>query len=361
MYLKRLRLENYRNITSAEIIPDRTMSVFYGLNGQGKTNLLESIYLLGTGRPFRSARIPDLIRHEQDNTAVVGEIRSGEIDSEISLYLAGNARRVSVDGKAIHRASDLHGRLPTVIFTPDDTAMIKQGPESRRRYLDRTLYGCNRHFLQHYHSYYRILKQRNTLLRSGNRNGLEEWTDQLLDAGLKLILARQEFVKEFNGLFQETYVRISSGLESVSIGYKPDVQPEGFRDLVNQSIDSDLRHGATSHGPHRDDLRFQINGRSLRTFGSQGQQRSYVLALKMTELDYLQSVFGEFPVLLLDDMASELDRKRIGNLLAFLHQRSIQTMITTTDPETLPDELYGSSSRFRVKDGTLTYEETKRR
>lgn len=337
------------------------MTVLYGLNGQGKTNLLESIYLLGTGRPFRSARIPDLIRHGQESTAVVGTIHSGGIDGEISLYLAGAARRVAVDGKAIHRASELHGRLPTVIFTPDDTAMIKQGPESRRRYLDRTLYGCNRHFLQHYHAYYRILKQRNTLLRSGNRNSLDEWTDQLCDAGSRLIRARQEFVKDFDGLFQKTYARISAEAESVHIEYKPDVQPEDFSRSLQQGMDSDLRHGMTGHGPHRDDLRFLINGRALKTFGSQGQQRSYVLALKMTELDYLRSIFGEFPVLLLDDMASELDRERIANLLAFLHQRNIQTLVTTTDPETLPDGLYDSPARFRVKDGTLTYEETKRR
>lgn len=361
MYLNRIRLENYRNISAAEISLNRNISVFYGLNGQGKTNFLESVYLLGSGRSFRTAKIHELIHHGQNESVLRAEIGSEKINSQISLLLSGDIRRVFINGKSIYRAADLQGILPVVVFSPDDTTMIKLGPESRRRYLDRTLYVCSRNFLQCYHAYYRTLKQRNVLLRTGNRNGLDEWTEQLIDSGLKLMQCRQSFVAEFAKLFAKTYALITGGMETVSLRYKPDVQAENFNLLMKQSLESDLRHGTTGHGPHRDDLQFLIDERSLKVFGSQGQQRSYILALKMAELEYLQEAFHDSPVLLLDDMASELDRNRTENLLLFLNQKKIQTMITTTDPTTLPLSLFDSSSRFRVEDGTLTYEETKSR
>lgn len=359
MYLNKIRLESYRNISAAEINLNPNISVFYGLNGQGKTNFLESVYLLGSGRSFRSAKIPDLIHHGQNQSVVCAEISSGGINSQLNLVLSDGIRRIFVNGKSICRATDLQGILPVVVFSPDDTAMIKLGPESRRRYLDRTLYMCSRNFLQCYHAYYRTLKQRNVLLRNGNRNGLEEWTEQLIESGLQLMQRRQTFVREFGQLFAKTYALITGDMETVSLRYKPDVQTEDFKQLMKQSLESDLRHGTTSHGPHRDDLLLLINERSLKIFGSQGQQRSYILALKMAELEYLQEAFQDSPVLLLDDMASELDRKRTENLLLFLNRKNIQTMITTTDPTTLPLSLFDSSSRFRVEDGTLTYEETK--
>ena len=319
------------------------------------------MYLLGSGRSFRSAKIQDLIHHGQNESVLRAEIGSEGINSQLSLFLSGSIRRVFINGKSIYRAADLQGILPVVVFSPDDTAMIKLGPESRRRYLDRTLYVCSQNFLQCYHAYYRTLKQRNVLLRTGNRNGLDEWTEQLIESGLQLMQCRQSFVAEFEKLFAKTYALITGGLETVSLQYKPDVQAENFNHLMKQGLESDLRHGTTGHGPHRDDLQFLINERSLKVFGSQGQQRSYILALKMAELEYLQETFQDSPVLLLDDMASELDRNRTENLLLFLNQKNIQTMITTTDPTTLPLCLFDSSSRFRVEDGTLTYEETKSR
>lgn len=359
MYLNKIRLENYRNISAAEISLNCNISIFYGLNGQGKTNFLESVYLLGSGRSFRSAKIPDLIHHGQKQSIICAEISSGGINSQLNLVLSDGMRRIFFNGKSIYRATDLQGILPVVVFSPDDTAMIKLGPESRRRYLDRTLYVCSRSFLQCYHAYYRTLKQRNVLLRTGNRNGLEEWTEQLVESGQQLMQCRQTFVSEFEKLFAKTYALITGGLETVGLKYKADVQKDDFNQAMKQSLENDLRHGTTGRGPHRDDLQLLINERSLKIFGSQGQQRSYILALKMAELEYLQETFHDSPVLLLDDMASELDRNRTENLLLFLNRKHIQTMITTTDPTTLPLSLFDSGSRFRVEDGTLTYEETK--
>lgn len=361
MYLKKIRLENYRNIAIAEIILDRHISVFYGSNGQGKTNLLESVYLLGNGKPFRPARVSELVCHEKSYATVIGRMSSGDVDKELNLYLSGSERRFLIDSKPVYRSSELHGILPTVIFTPDDTSMIKLGPENRRKTLDRMLYGCDRKFLHCYHTYYRILKQRNTLLRTGNRSGLDEWTDQLIDAGNQLMQQRHAFLVLINSLFQEAYRRISGNRETVSLSYKPDARMELYSDLLHNGVDMDMKNGTTMRGPHRDDLQFLINGRALKIFGSQGQQRSFVLALKMAELENLQSMFNEPPILLLDDMASELDQHRIANLMSFLKDKKIQTLVTTTALETLPEVFFESASRFRVENGTLTYEETKRR
>ncbi|CAH2029827.1 DNA replication/repair protein RecF [Trichlorobacter ammonificans] len=360
MYLSSINIENYRNIPAAIFKPDRHLSVVYGLNGQGKTNLLESVYLLGSGRSFRTARVPDLIRHGQTTASVRGTVHSGGSESSISIHLSGSVRKVAVDGKNIQSAADLQGRLPVVVFSPDDIAMVKLGPETRRRYLDRLLYSCNRRFLQQYHSYYRTLKQRNALLRSGSRSGLDEWTEQLVAAGIELIVCRRQFIENIALLFRDTYTRITEGREEVGLLYRPDLLPDEYRDRLEQGKEQDLRQGVTGRGPHRDDLQFLINGRPLRLFGSQGQQRSFVLALKMVELHHLHGLFGDYPVLLLDDMASELDRRRIYNLLSFLRQERIQTILTTTDPDPLPAELFDSCSRFRVEDGTPTYEEERR-
>lgn len=362
MILTGIRLENFRNIAAADLRPSRQLTLLYGLNGQGKTNLLEAIYLLGTGRPFRTARVPDLIRQGTQKAAINGQVQTSGVASEITLELEGKNRRIAVDGKTIHRPAQLHGKLVSVVFSPDDTAMVKQGPESRRRYLDRSLYCSNVGFLRDYHDYYRTLKQRNSLLRGGSTNGLEVWTEQLVDTGIRLMQHRAAYLDRLQQLFQEHYRRISGGRETVELTYSPDLDAKTdnlryhFTDRLEQCCASDIRHGVTGRGPHRDDLTFLIDGNALKNFGSQGQQRSFVLALKLAELDHLQQSLGEPPVMLLDDIVSELDSERLHNLLRFLHQRKVQVLITTTTTVGIEPDMLQESSLYRIDAGTLTYE-----
>lgn len=359
MYLKQLRLEQYRNIASALFEPGRNLSVLYGLNGQGKTNLLESISLLGTGRAFRTSRIQDLLQHGAERSIVSGQVQAAGIESRVLLQLQGNTRRISIDGKTVQRAAELHGKLATVIFSPDDTAMVKLGPETRRRFLDRSLYSSNAGFLLDYHSYYRTLKQRNALIKSGRLDELPLWTEQLAQAGIRLMHHRQQHLSRLQELLQRQYARISGRAEEVAVHYRPDVVTDTADRLLQVLLEQqelDLRYHTTTHGPHRDDLLFLINGRPLKEFGSQGQQRSFVLALKLAELDNLQQTFGEEPVLLLDDIASELDRERITNLLEYLRRREVQVLITTTDVTPFRAVLQQDSRLFRVEGGTLMYE-----
>ncbi len=362
MILTGIRLDNFRNIAAANLNPGRQLTLLYGLNGQGKTNLLEAIYLLGTGRPFRMAKVPDLIRQGAVKAAINGQVHTSGVASEITLELEGKNRRIAVDGKTINRPTELHGKLASVVFSPDDTTMVKQGPETRRRYLDRSLYSCDAGFLRDYHDYYRTLKQRNSLLRSGSTSGLDAWTEQLVDAGIRLMQHRAAYLDRLQQLFQGHYQRIADGRETVELNYCPDIAAgtddprKHFMQQQEQCRASDLRHGVTGHGPHRDDLTFLIDGRALKTFGSQGQQRSFVLALKLAELDHLQQSLGEPPIMLLDDIVSELDPERIYNLLSFLRQREVQVLITTTTTVAIDPGMLQESSLYRVNAGTLTYE-----
>jgi len=362
MFLKELWLEHYRNIDNAYLKPGKNLTIFYGLNGQGKTNLLESIYLLGNARPFRSAKIPELLHSGSISAFVRGKVQSAQIDSEITFQLEQTTRRVSIDGKTIHRAGDLHGKLAVVVFSPDDTAMVKLGPETRRRYLDRSLYTSNAGFLQDYHTYYRTLKHRNAVLKSNNYEGLELWTEQLAAAGVRLMEHRQEYTSTLNLLLQKYYREIAGEFEQVTIIYHPDVplitgsEYEALLKEFHTQQEHDLRYKTTGRGPHRDDLSFLIKDRPLKSFGSQGQQRSFVLALKLAELDHLQNTFREMPMLLLDDIASELDRQRMTNLLLFLRQQQVQVLITTTDITPFLPVLEQDSKIYRVEGGRLTYE-----
>jgi len=363
VFLHKIWVERYRNIQTACLEPGRHLTILYGCNGQGKTNFLESIYVLGNARPFRTAKIPDLIHQGCQNATVRGMVQSAGVKSEICLQLEKNSRRVTIDSKTVQRAIELHGKLSVVVFSPDDTAMVKLGPETRRRYLDRSLYTSDSGFLQDYHYYYRTLKQRNTLLKINKTEGLDLWTEQLAIAGIRLMGHRQRHTERLNELLQKKYLHIAGGKEKVTVAYQPDVavnsgidSPEKLLELLNDQREQDLRYKTTGRGPHRDDLTFQIEGRPLKSFGSQGQQRSFVLALKMAELDHLEKTFGEMPVLLLDDIASELDRERMTNLLVFLRQQEVQVLITTTDINPFLPVLQQDSRLFQVESGRLTYE-----
>lgn len=364
MRLKHLAIAGFRNIGMVRVVPGERFNLLYGLNGQGKTNLLEAIYLLGSPRSFRNSRFPDLIKHGERTALIHGAIESGGTRSNIKLSLETIGRRVEIDGKSVQRASDLHGRLNAVVFSPDDTGMVRMGPDARRRYLDRAVYTGNIGYLQSWHNYHRILKQRNHLLKSSDRSGLDTWTEQLAEAGAEVIEQRRRFVLQLNDTLQLYYAMISGGSESAGICYRPEgVQADGreciraeLLELFAKHERSDERYGTTTAGPHRDDLTLTLDNRPLKAFGSQGQQKSFVLALKMAEIDNLQTIFNEPPLLLLDDMGSELDAVRNRNLMNFLVSRDIQVFMTTTEQTPALLGAVAQCAVFRVEDGNLTFE-----
>jgi DNA replication and repair protein RecF len=364
MRLKHLVVSSFRNIGMVRVEPGKHFNLLYGFNGQGKTNLLEAIYLLGNPRSFRNSRLSEFIRHGETRAQLLGEVESSGTVSRIKLSLETAGRRVEIDSKGIRRASDLHGKLNAVVFSPDDTGMVKSGPETRRRYLDRAVYTGDIAYLHCWHDYHRILKQRNNLLKSTDKTGLEIWTEKLAEAGADVIEHRQQYVALLETRLKQHYATISGGSEAAGIRYQPEgVQAadririrEELLQLFSRHARSDERYGTTTAGPHRDDLTFYLDDRPLKAFGSQGQQKTFVLALKMSEMDNLQAIFGESPLLLLDDMSSELDARRNGNLMEFLTARDIQVFITTTEPSTALLGTTVNCAVFRMEDGNLTFE-----
>ena len=364
MRLLHLAVANFRNISSLRIEPGERFNLFYGLNGQGKTNLLEAIYLLGSPRSFRTSRLQELIKHGERMSKVRGSVESTGIRSKINIILETVGRRVDIDGKGVHRASDLHGRLNAVVFSPDDTGMVRMGPEARRRYLDRAVYTGDIGYLQCWHNYQKILKQRNQLLKCSDKTGLDAWTEKLAEAGGEVIERRLKFVAVLDNKFRKHYATISDDSETSRISYQPDGVLSAERghirmellELFKRHECSDERYGTTTAGPHRDDLTFLLDDRQLKAFGSQGQQKSFILALKMAEMDNLNDVFGESPLLLLDDMSSELDARRNYNLMEFLAARDIQIFVTTTERSPALLDAASHCAVFRMEDGNLTYE-----
>jgi DNA replication and repair protein RecF len=364
MRLCSVAIADFRNVCSVHIEPGDRFNLLYGLNGQGKTNLLEAIYLLGSPRSFRTSRLTELVGHGEKQAQIQGTVESGGIQNKLRLVIEAAGRKVEIDGKAVYKASELHGKLNAVVFSPDDTGMVRRGPETRRRYLDRAVYMGDIGYLHCWHSYQRILKQRNHLLKSSDRTGLDIWTEKLAETGAEVIERRLRFVAVLDGKLQKYYATIAGTSETSRLSYQPDgvksIEREQIRkellELFKRQQRSDERYGTTTAGPHRDDLTFVLDDRPLKAFGSQGQLKSFVLALKMAEMDNLHDTFGEAPLLLLDDMSSELDARRNQNLMEFLTMREIQVFITTTERSPALLAAAPHCAVFHVEDGNLTFE-----
>ena len=364
MRLTSLSINGFRNLNNAKLTPGSYFNVISGNNGQGKTNLLEALYLLGNPRSFRHARLPDFIGHGGHKAIIQGQIESSGMKTVIELSLENDGRRVELNGKAVHKASELFGSLATVIFSPEDIGMVKQGPDSRRRYLDRAVYMSDASYLASWHSYHRILKQRNQLLKQSDRCGLDTWTEQLAETGANVIVKRRRFVRRLGGMLRHYYNAVSGTEEIAQLAYIPEeITSEEQRQvrtellaLFERRISSDIRLGTTTAGPHRDDLVFRLNDHLLKSHGSTGQQKSFVLALKMAELENYREMFSETPLMLLDDISSELDTTRNRNFLNYLNKMDIQVFITTTRKSSVVPDISGDCALFHMEQGNLTFE-----
>jgi DNA replication and repair protein RecF len=362
MKLIKLKLASFRNLKNLELEPGAKFNVFYGNNGQGKTNLLESIYLLATMKSFKQAKNAELIAFGAEFALVKGVVERDRIKREISLLLEKQGKKAKIDAKLATRVDDFFGNLNVVVFTPEEISMVRGGPDLRRRYLDRAVFTCDLDYLGAYHDYAKILRNRNALLKNNESFGLEVWTQQLVRSALTVIERRKEYLREIEKLLQGFYSEISGNDETVQIEYRlHGVDEEAFREdpegalslALARHAGEERRRGTTVIGPHRDDLYFGLNGSSTRHFASQGQQRCFVLALKMAEIEFIAKRFEAPPVLLLDDMTSELDRERNHNLMEFLKKRDMQVFITTTALQNVALEGMENHRTFRISKGEV--------
>ncbi len=365
MKLNKIFIFSFRNIDEIELSPNEQFNILTGNNAQGKTNILESIYLLGTMKSFRVTRNSELIQHGSKHSILKGSVNRDDIARDITVLIEPSGKKAKVDNKTVSRLSDFFGCINMVVFSPEDTSMVKGMPESRRRYLDRAVFSSDFRYLAIHHEYFKILKNRNSLLKNGISSGLDVWTERLASAGARLMKARISYIKEISTLLADFYAIISGPSQSADIRYRsesiitdtvsasPDEIMHSLLTVLSKRSVEERHKGTTLAGPHRDDLEFYLNGRILKLHGSQGEVRSFILALKMAEIEYIKRRQLYPPVLLLDDMTSELDGDRNRNFLYFLKDRDMQVFITTTSMNNLCLPETPNKSVFTVQDGKI--------
>lgn len=358
MIVKQIELHNFRNYETLCLNLSEQVNIFYGDNAQGKTNILESVYVCSTTKSHKGSKDREMIKIGEEEGHIRMNLEKKGIPHRIDMHLKKNKTKgVAVDGIPIRKSTELFGLMNVVFFSPEDLSMIKNGPAERRRFMDLELCQLNKLYLYHLSNYNKILNQRNNLLKQISFNSslndtLDIWDQQLCEYGKKIIEGRAEFLLEMNELVSKIHETLSGGKEKLSIRYEPSTAKEELEDKIRKSREQDIYRKATGYGPHRDDISFFVGSENLKLFGSQGQQRTAALALKLAEIELVRKKTGENPVLLLDDVLSELDRKRQHQLLNSMD--GIQTMITCTGLEEFVGDRKKFNHIFHVMNGTVS-------
>ena len=355
MRIERITIKNYRNYASADITPGGGVNLFVGDNAQGKTNLLESVRLASVGRSSRTPRWQELVKWGESESLVAVAVRKEIGADEITVRL-GKDKRVFVNGLPLTRIGELMGVLKTVLFSPDELKIVKEGPGERRRFIDIALCQLSKAYFYALTRYNKILAQRNKLLKSSpTDDAIEVWDMQLVREGARIIKTRRGFIERLQPLAAAVHADVSGG-EKFTLAYDgiaggtTEEIAAAFAAELKKSRPRDKAFMLTHVGPQRDDLVITADGVDLRSFGSQGQQRSAALSLKLAEMELLKQESGEYPVLLLDDVLSELDERRQAKLLERI--KAYQTIITCTN---LTDDVragLGAITEFSVRGGT---------
>ena len=357
MKIKSLELSQFRNYEHLKVDFSGQTNLFYGDNAQGKTNILEALFISATTKSHRSSRDRELIRFGQEECHIRTVIEKDGANDQIDFHIRPHkSKGIAINRVPIHRASDLFGLLRVVLFSPEDLNIIKEGPALRRRFTDMELCQLDRIYLSDLTAYNRVLLQRNKLLKDIDdrpdwETTLQVWNRQMVDYGSRIIKRREAFVSELNEIVREIHKNITDGKENLCLNYEPNVAADDFSVLLEQKEIVDRKLHTSTLGPHRDDILFQINGIDIRKFGSQGQQRSAALSLKLAEIDLVRKTTHDSPVLLLDDVLSELDSHRQNDLLKQIRQ--VQTMITGTGLDDFEKSKFQIDKTFLVKEGTV--------
>ncbi|SFL22878.1 DNA replication and repair protein RecF [Lachnospiraceae bacterium KH1T2] len=364
MVIQKIELENYRNYEKLELDIDSDTNIFHGENAQGKTNILESIYVACTTKSHKRSKDKEIIQFGKDEAHIRLYLQKKGINYKIDMHLRKNKRKaVAINGIPIKKASELLGIANIVFFSPEDLNIIKNGPSERRRFVDMELCQLDRVYLSDLTSYNKCLEERNKLLKdiSINRSGdnsildtLDIWDIQLISFGKKVIEARKKFINALNPIIDGIHGSLSGNKEKIELRYEPDVECDDFEAKLKSSRNTDLRYCTTSVGPHRDDINFILNTTDLRKFGSQGQQRTASLALKLSEIELVRTAVNDEPVLLLDDVLSELDSSRQHYLLNSIG--GIQTLITCTGLDEFVKMRFKIDKVFNVVNGSVMEE-----
>lgn len=357
MIIKSLELADFRNYESLNISFSDGVNILYGDNAQGKTNILEAIYLSATTKSHKGSKDKDIIRFGCEEAHIRTYLYKDEATTKVDMHLRGNKTKgIAIDNQKIKKAADLLGLLNVVLFSPEDLSIIKDGPDKRRRFMDMELCQLDSFYLYNLNNYNKIVNQRNKLLKEMYMNEslmdtLGIWDSQLVSYGSKIIERRKLFVKQLNEIIDDIHYKISGNKENLVIVYEPDVLEEEFETKLSQSKIRDVKLKQTTVGPHRDDFSFYIGDIDVRKFGSQGQQRTAALSLKLAEIELVKKITGDTPVLLLDDVLSELDSNRQNYLLNSIG--NVQTIITCTGLDEFVNNRFEINKVFKIENGSL--------
>lgn len=358
MIIKSIELADYRNYDFLAMEFEKGTNILYGDNAQGKTNILEAIYVAATTKSHKSSKDKEIINFDKEEAHIRVYIEKDNVENRIDMHLRKTkSKGIAIDGQKIKKAADLIGLCNVIFFSPEDLGIIKNGPAERRRFVDMELCQLDKFYLYNLNNYNKIVNQRNKLLKDMYMNmdlkeTLNIWDMQLVSYGSKIIERRKLFVEQLNEIIYDIHLKLSGGREELKIQYEPDVEIEEFERKMKASQDRDIKAKITSVGPHRDDFSFLIGDVDIRKFGSQGQQRTAALSLKLAEIELVKRITKDTPVLLLDDVLSELDSNRQNYLLNSIGD--IQTIITCTGLEEFVNNRFEIDRVFHVSNGRVT-------
>lgn len=357
MIIKSLEIADYRNYDSLHIDFSSGTNILYGDNAQGKTNILEAIYMSATTKSHKGTKDKDVVNFRKEEAHIRTYLEKEGIETRVDMHLRKNkSKGIAIDGQKIKKAAQLLGLLNVVFFSPEDLSIIKNGPAERRRFVDMELCQLDQFYLYNLNNYNKIVNQRNKLLKDmyfnpSLRDTLNIWDSQLISFGSKIIERRQLFVEQLNEIILEIHRKLSGGRENLVIHYEPDVLIDEYEKKMSLNQERDVKLKQTSTGPHRDDFSFVVGDIDIRKFGSQGQQRTAALSLKLSEIELVKKMTRDNPVLLLDDVLSELDSNRQNYLLSTIGD--IQTIITCTGLDEFVNNRFEIDKVFHIESGKI--------
>ena len=369
MQLHSIELTHYRNYESLQLQIGSGVNIFIGPNAQGKTNLLEAIHVLALTKSHRTSKDRELIAWQSQTAVIRAELERKYGRMTLELQLSPQGKKAKVNGLEQRKLSGFVGSLNVVLFAPEDLDIVKGAPGVRRRFMDMEIGQVHPGYLHDHQQYQKILQQRNNYLKAtdlsrASNDMLAVWNEQLAACGVKMMKRRKNFIYHLEQWAEKIHAGITAGAEKLEVAYKPSFSLETggeedetslfqqFMLKLTQSKEQEFRRGMTLVGPHRDDLSFAINGKDVQSYGSQGQQRTAALSLKLAELELMREEIGEYPILLLDDVLSELDQKRQTQLIETFQSR-VQTFITTTGLESVNMSRLRDAAVFHVRSGAL--------
>ena len=358
MIVESVKLNQFRNYGSLELEFDRGTNLFYGNNAQGKTNFLESIYFCAVGRSLRGKSDQQLIQFGEEESHIRAIVQRERRADRIDVHLKREEKKgVAVNGLPVKKLGELFGTMYAVVFSPEDLSLVKDGPAERRRFLDMELCQLSKVYYHDLQQYTRILKQRNHLLKEiPKRQALQDtlfaWDEQLCGYGERVIAARKRFLLRLDAIAAEKLSRLTGGRDRLQMLYRPNCEGGSLAGKLRRNFERDIAFGATQSGPHKDDILFSVNGLEAKLYGSQGQQRTTALAARLAEIELIREETGEEPILLLDDVFSELDEARQRFLLESID--GLQAFLTCTGIEDSVKKYIRRDNLFYVENGTIT-------